>query len=168
MSVTYYLDGCQVSKKKYVEACKKDSTLPRYEDDGSEPEEPEIIGVYQKRKTPTSGWERQRHIDHINKYLRKPNRGEALQWLKGDGNRRLREMTHEDSLELIEEGYKAGATKIIAVEIKNETTRRLIVCVPAEGLKREKVFKWHSVITQKCGWDPDDDWGQNELFIFLD
>jgi hypothetical protein len=77
-------------------------------------------------------------------------------------------MTHEDSLEIIEDGYKAGATKIIAVEIEDETSDRLIVYIPTAGLKRERVFKWHSVVTQKCGWDPNDDWGQDELFVFFD
>lgn len=168
MSVTYYLKGSEVSKKKYLEACRRDPTLPRYEDDEPEPEEPEIVGVYQKRETPISECKRQQYTEHINKYLRKPNRGEALQWLKGDENRWLGEMTHEDSLELIEEGYKAGATEILAVDIAYETTKRLIVYVPAAGAKRERVFKWHSVVVQKCGFDPYEDWGQNELFIFLD
>ncbi|HTV41574.1 MAG TPA: hypothetical protein VMF08_13410 [Candidatus Sulfotelmatobacter sp.] len=168
MSVTYYLKGCEVSKKKYLAACEKDPTLPRYEDNEPEPEEPEFIGVYKKRETPISEWERQKFADHINKYLRKPNRGEALQWLKGDENRWLGDMTHEDSVELVEEGYKAGATKIVAVEIGDETSDRLIVYVPLAGAKRESVFKWHSIVAQKCGWDPDGDWGQDELFIFLD
>jgi len=168
MSVNYYLNGSKVTKKKYLEACKKDPSLPRYNDDESEPEEPEFIGAYHKRETPISEWERQQHFEQINRYLRKPNRGEALQWLKGDENRWLGQMTHEDSLELIEEGYKAGAAKIIAVEIEAETSDRLIVYVPTETPKREQVFKWHSIVAKKCGWDPNDDWGQNELFVFFD
>lgn len=168
MNVKYYLHGSEVIKKKYREACKKDPTLPRYEDDESEPEAPEIQGTYQKRETPISDWERQQYTDLINKYLRKPNRGEALQWLKGDENRWLGRMPHVDSLELVEDGYKAGATKIIAVDIDDESTRRLIVYVPLAGAKREQVFKWHSIVVQKCGFDPNDDWGQSELLVFFD
>lgn len=169
MGVTYYLNGFTVSKKKYLAACEKDPALPRYEDDESEPEEPEFVGTYEKREAPISDWERQQYTEHINKYLRKPNRGEARHWLKGDENRRLgKEMDHEDSLELIEQGYKAGAIKIIAVEIRDDSSRHLVVYVPAAGPERERVFKWHSKVVQKCGWDPNDDWGQNELFVFFD
>jgi hypothetical protein len=168
MGVTYYLGGRKTSKKKYLEACKKDPTLPRYDDNEPEPEEPEIVGIHQKRETPISEWEREQYNEFINKFLRKPNRGEARQWLKGDENRWLGDMTHEDSVELIEEGYKAGAIKIIAVEIADETADRLIVYVPPAGPKRQRVFEWHSIVAQKCGWDPNDDWGQNELFVFFD
>lgn len=168
IDVTYYLAGSEVSRKKYLEACKKNPTLPRYEDDKLEPKEMEITEVYTKREPPISEWERRQYSEHINKYLRKSNRGEARQWLKGDENRWLGQMTHEDSVELIEEGYKAGATKIVAVDIADETTKRLVVYVPAAGPKRERVFKWHSVVTQKSGWRPNDDWGQDGLFIFFD
>lgn len=167
MSVNYYLKGSKVSRDKYLAACKKDPALPCYADDDSETEEPDIQGTYQKREAPISDWERQQYAENISKYLRKPNRGEALQWLKGDENRWLGQMTHEDSLELIENGYKAGATKIVAVEIEDETSDRLVVNLPPSGPSRERVFKWHSVVAQKCGWEPNDDWGQNELFVFF-
>ena len=168
MSVDYYLGGRQVSKKKYIEACKKDPTLPRYEDDDLEPAEPKILGTYQKREAPASEWDRQRHNEFINKFLRKPNRGEARQWLRGDESRYIGELTHEDSVKFVEEGYKAGATEIIAVEIEDETTNCLIVELPPAGPKRERVFKWNSEFAQKTGWDPYDDWGQNEFFVFFD
>lgn len=168
MSVNYHLGGFKVSKKKYLKACEKDPTLPRYDDNEPEPEEPKFIETYQKRETPISESERQQYTEQINKYLREPNRGEARQWLKGDENRWLGRMTHEDSLEVIEEGYKAGAIKIIAVDIAHDTTERLVVYVPPSGPERERVFKWHSVVAQKCGWAPNDDWGQNELFVFFD
>ncbi len=93
--------------------------------------------------------------------------GEARQWLRRDENRFIGEMDHEDSVESIRAGYKFGATKIIAVDIKDETTDCLIVYLPPSGLKREQVFKWNSEFAQKAGWDPNDDWGQNELFIFF-
>lgn len=168
MSVSYYLHGSDISRKKYLKACEKDPTLPRVEDDESDPEEPEFEAVYEKRETPISDWERQKYAEFINEFLRKPNRGEALLWLKGDENRWLGRMTHEDSLEMVEEGYKAGAIKIIAVDIGAHSTKRLVVYVPPAGPEREQAFKWLSVVAQKCGWKPDDDWGQNELFVFFD
>lgn len=168
MSTTYYIGDRKVSKKKYDEACKSDPTLPRYEDDDSKSEEPQITGTYQKREKPASEWDRQKHDEFIKKFLRKPNRGEARQWLKGDGGRFIGELTHEDSVEFVEEGYKAGATKIIAVEIEDETTNCLIVYLPTAGPKRGQVFKWNSEFAQRSGWDPYDDWGQNEFFVFFD
>ena len=167
MSVNYYLSGKKVSKKKYIEACKKDSALPRYKDDNSEPEEPEISGTYQKRESPASEWERHQHDEFIKKFMRQPNRGEARQWLRGDENRNIGELTHDDSVEFIEEGYRAGAAKIIAVEIEDETTNCLIVELPPGGSKRERVFEWNSEFAQKTGWNPYDDWGQNEIFVYF-
>jgi hypothetical protein len=167
MSVNYHLEGKNVAKKKYIEACKKDSALPCYEDDHLEPKEPKISGTYQKRKVPASEWDRYQHGEFIKKFMRKPNRGEARQWLRGDENRCIGEMTHEDSVEFIEEGYGAGATKIIAVEIEGETTNCLIVELPSARARRERVFEWNSEFAQKTGWDPYDDWGQNELFVYF-
>jgi len=168
MSLNYYLGGKKVSKKKYIVACKNDLTLPRYEDDDAEPEEPQITGAYQIREMPVSEWDRHSHDEFINKFLRKSNRGEARQWLKGDENRFVGEMTHEDSVGFVEDAYKAGATKVIAVEIEDETTNCLIVYLPPAGPKRRQVFKWNSQFAQRSGWDPYDDWGQNELFVFFD
>lgn len=168
VSTNYYIRDKKVSKKKYIEACKIDPALPRYEDDGSELEEPQITGTYQKRETPAPEWDRHKHDEFIKEFLRKPNRGKARQWLKGDEKRFIGEMSHEDSVEFVEDGYKAGATKIIAVEIEDETTNCLIVYLPPAGPKREQVFKWNSEFAQRSGWDPYDDWGQNELFVFFD
>ena len=34
--------------------------------------------------------------------------------------------------------------------------------------KRQRVFKWSNKQAQSSGFDPDPDWGQKELFVFLD
>lgn len=167
VSVNYYIHGKEVPKEKYIEACEIDTALPRY-DDGSEPEEAQISGTYRKRETPISEWDRLKHDEFINRYLQKPNRGEARQWLKGDNDRFIGELTHEDSVDFVEGGYRAGATKIVAVGIEDETTDCLIVYLPPAGPKREQVFKWNSEFAQTAGLDPYDDWGQNELFVFFD
>lgn len=168
MNVCYYIEGRKVSKKKYIEACKKDPTLPRYNDNEPEPEEPEIVGSYKKCDAPASEWERLRHAEFINKFLRQPNRGEARQWLKGDVERWIGDLSHEDSVEFVEEGYQAGATKIVAVDIDDVTTDRLIVYLPPTGTKREQVFVWNNKHAQEMGFDPDEDWGQDELFVYFD
>ena len=166
MSVTYYLHDRKVSKKKYDAACKMDPALPRYEDE-SEPYLAEAPVKYKKRETPASEWERHKHDEFIKKFLCQPNRGEARQWLSGDGNRNIGEMTPQESRECIEEGYKAGATKILAVEIEEDTTNCLIVHLPPKGRKRKKVFEWNSESAQRSGFDPYEDWGQSELFVYF-
>ena len=167
VSDTYYIMEKKVSKKKYLEACKTDPTLPRYEDDNSKTEPAEAASKYKKRETPMPEQERHQHEAFIKKFLKQPNRGEARQWLAGDENRNIGEMTPEESREFVEEGYKAGATKILTVEIEGDTTNCLIVYLPPAGPKREKVFEWNSESAQKCGFDPYDDWGQNELFAYF-
>ncbi|MGH7981453.1 MAG: hypothetical protein ACREE6_18905 [Limisphaerales bacterium] len=122
---------------------------------------------YKKREAPVSEWERHRHDEFINKFLRKPNRVEARQWLAGNEGRNLGEMAQEESREFIEEGYNAGATKILAVEIDGNTTNCLIVYLPPSGPKRKQVFEWHGEAAQRCGFDPYEDWGQNELFAYF-
>jgi len=164
----YYNMGKKVSRKKYLEACKTDSTLPRLEEDATEHSEPEIVGLYKKRNEPISEMERQKHREFINKFLRQPNRGEACQWLAGDENRFIGEMDPEGSREWIQEGYQAGAIKILAVEIQDNTTNCLIVELPPTGKKRERVFRWSNRRAQTEGFDADLDWGQNELFVFFD
>ena len=167
MRITYYIRDRKVSKKKYNEACKTDLTLPRYPDNESEPEPVEASVKYKKRETPVSEWERNQHDEFINKFLRSPNRGEARQWLSGDEGRNIGIMTPEESREFVEEGYNGGATKILAVEIEDETTNCLIVYLPADGPKRKRIFEWNGESAQKCGFDPYDDWGQNELFVYF-
>lgn len=167
MSETYYINDREVSKKKYDEACKTNPALPRYDDDELGPECVVPPVKYKKREAPASEWERNKHDAFINKFLCQPNRGEARQWLAGDDSRNIGEMTPEESREFIEEGYKAGATKILAVEIDGNTTNCLIVYLPAVGPKRKKVFEWNGQSAQKSGFDPYEDWGQNELFAYF-
>jgi antitoxin component YwqK of YwqJK toxin-antitoxin module len=167
MSVNYYVKGRKVSKKKYDEACETDLTLPRYKDDDLESEPTMMSPKYKKRETPVSELERQQHNDFINKFLKQPNRGEARQWLAGDENRNIGEMAPEESREYVEEGYKAGATKILAVEIEGDTTNCLIVYLPSNGAKRKRVFEWNGESAQKSSFDPYEDWGQNELFAYF-
>ncbi|HXB57929.1 MAG TPA: hypothetical protein VNU95_00080 [Candidatus Acidoferrales bacterium] len=167
ISVTYYIGDKSVSKKKYLEACKSDSALPRYDDLEEKPKLKLPSTKYRQRETTVSEEERKQHDELIAKFRTQHNRGEARQWLAGDENRNIGEMTSEESFETIEDGYKAGAVKISAVDIKEESTNCLIVELPLKGIKRKKVFEWNNELAQSSGFDPDEDWGQNELFVFF-
>jgi hypothetical protein len=173
---TYWIKNQKVSKKKYLEACAQDPSLPRYEDDDLRSTLKLPSTKYRLRKTPVSDAERSKHDEFITKFRANPNQAEARQWLAtgpAGAIRTLGEMDLDGSLEVVEEGYTAGAQKIIAVNIqsdneKNETTDHLIVEIPAKGLKRKRAFEWVNELAQQSGFDPEDDWGQGELFIFFD
>lgn len=167
IATIYHVMNREVSKKKYDEACKNDPTLPRYEDDGLKPKWDLPSTKYRQRKTPVLPEERKKHDGFIAGFRAKPNQAEARQWLAENEDRNLGEMTPESSREAIEEGYKTGAAKIIAVQIEGETTNCLIVELQPKGMKRKRVFEWSNELAQQSGFDPDDDWGQNELFVFF-
>jgi hypothetical protein len=165
VSTSYYIMDKKVSKKKYDEACKSDPTLPRYEDD--EPKLKSQVRDSKRIRAQVSEIERKDHDEFIQKFRADPSQAEARQWLASDGNRNIGEMTPEGSREFIEEGYKAGATKILAVEIQDETTNCLVVELPLNGVRRQRVFAWNNQNAQGSGFDPDEDWGQKEVFVYF-
>jgi hypothetical protein len=168
VSTIYHIYDKQVSKKKYDEACKSDPTLPRFDDDGQKSKLKLPSTKYRKSKAKVSEEERKQHDALILEFRAKPNHSEARQWLTDNENRNLGEMTPEASREVIDNGYTAGATKIMAVGVTDKSTNHLIVELPTVLSKRKRVFEWNNILAQNSGFDPDDDWGQNELFIFFD
>jgi len=171
----YWLKGRQVSKKKYLEACAKDTALPRYEDDGVKPTWKLPSTKYRRRKKLPSEAERKKHDAAIAKIRAKPNQVEARQWLStcpAGAIRTLGEMDGEGTRETVEDGYGAGAQKIIVVGIQaddiGETSDQMIVELPANGPKRRRVFEWANELALQSGFDPQEDWGQEILFIFFD
>lgn len=150
----YYISNKKVSKMKYDEACKNDPTLPLYDDDLS--------------KKNVAEREQKQHEELILKLQNSPNQAEAREWLKGNSERNLGDLSSEESLDLVEAGYMSGAVKIVAVEIaESMTSDCLIVELPSEIKFREQVFQWSNDRAESAGWNPDIDWGQKELFIFL-
>lgn len=158
----------KVSKKKYIKACKSNPTLPRYDENDLNPKLKLPSTKYQRSKIAVPDEGRKKHHDFIAELRAKPNQAEARQWLAGNERRFLGEMAPEASREVIEQGYRVGAVKITAVDIQDETTNCMIVELPPKGVKRRKVFEWNNEIAQSSGFDPDADWGQNELFVFFD
>jgi hypothetical protein len=163
----FYIRNRKISKKKYDEACKSDPTLPRYEDKDPKTKLKLPSTKYQKRKTAVSEKERKKHEEFIAKFRAQANQAEAREWLSKNENRNIGEMAPEESRETIEEGYKAGAIKITVVEIQDESTNCLIVELPQKETKRRRVFEWNNELAQNSGFDPNDYWGQNELFVFF-
>ena len=164
----FQIAGKKVSKKKYLETSKSDSTLPQYNGNEPKPHAGLPSTKYRQHKAPVSEEARDKHNAFIAAFRDKSNQSEARQWLAGNDDRNIGEMMPAASREIVEEGYQAGAAKIIAVDIQGDTTDCLIVELPPKGLARKRVFEWNNELAQNSGFDPDVDWGQNELFVFFD
>lgn len=120
---------------------------------------------------------RNEHERLIRRLLRKPSKVEALAWLAQSGResrRNLGELTSaKKSADLVKELYGAGATKVLAVDIKadadgNQRTGKLLVALPESAQARESVFKWCKKQGDGLGFSPERDGGEKYLFLLLD
>lgn len=113
----------------------------------------------------------------IQKLLAQPNHAEARTWFNKHTDEyfiNLGELeTNQASLELVENFYSSGATEVIAVEIdqypeEGENTGRLVIVLPDDKGKREKVLALCSDISEGQGFDRHTDIGQTHEFLMLD
>jgi hypothetical protein len=113
----------------------------------------------------------------IQQLLAGPNSAEAYSWLDECSDESLRTVgeleSNEQSLDLIQEIYTAGAVKVIAVEIDKypdgaENTGKLVILLPAETEARKRVLEWCSKISEEQGFAAHEDVGQKHVFVMLD
>ncbi|MDQ3816442.1 MAG: hypothetical protein M3362_01975 [Acidobacteriota bacterium] len=118
----------------------------------------------------------EKHNQFIRKLLDKPNKAEALSWLEESTDESFRTVgeldSNERSYDLIDEVYKAGAVEVWAVEIDtypdgHQNTGKLVVLLPSEPKARRRVFGWCGSRAKALGFDPDEDVGQDHLFVML-
>lgn len=119
--------------------------------------------------------DRERTEARINKLLARRDKREALSWLRGGNEKSYRflaEWTTEESLELIEQLYQAGAKEVWAVRFDRnppyESINTLIVTLPDDPEARERVFAWSNEQAEGQGFDSDEDYGQQHLFVWFD
>lgn len=101
---------------------------------------------------------------------------EARAWLQsGDAedSRTLGELaTTAESLQLVDDAYAAGAVRVIAAEIdqypEGENTSKLVIVLPDSAGERSALFRWAAPIAEQQGFDPDEEWGQDYLFVMVD
>lgn len=162
LSEGFQFRGKTISKKRYIEECKKDPTLPRYDDIEVEKKSP----ATKKAPLPDS--------DDICKGILSSNKAqEARGWFKS-GRCFLGESDDEQgSIELVESLYKAGAVKIWVFDINidepsQQYSGRLIVEMPKNSLKREKIFSICDEIAENFGFDLEEDCGQQYRLLMLD
>lgn len=168
----YWLENEKVSKKRYMEACEHNPELPRYD----EPERPARKPRGKKKApdplagptTPSDEFELQ--------LLAGPAVREAMEWLEEtrEPSRSLGEATGQDeSIRFVKELYALGAVTVHAVEIdgapsEDQNTGKLVIELPQDQEKRDKLLDFCGELAIEQGFDPDPDIGQRYLFLMLD
>lgn len=162
----FWIKNRKVSKKRYFEACKTDPNLPRYED----PPAQAPSHVPPTTCPPAD-------MDDLPKsILSSGNALEALAWLKEPSvpERSLGEATtQEDSIELVESLYNAGAVTVWVFDIDGELSEeqnsgRLLVELPSDPAKRESILAKCAEIGAEQGFDAEPDTGQYYTVLMLD
>lgn len=171
MATVFWLDNDKVSRKRYLEACKQNPNLPRYED------EPAIAAKNPAKKAAKRASQSYQPADELPlKLLHGSHVREALGWLQESRNpsRSLGEARNQDdSIKLVEKLYQLGAQAVHATEIKSSPSRdqnsgRLILELPEQQEKRKKLFRICGKIAKAGGFDADPDVRQRYLLLMLD
>ena len=109
--------------------------------------------------------------------LANQNKAEVRSWLENTHTDEyfvnLGELgSNEESLDLVDKFYDAGAVEVIAVEIdkyeEGENTGKLVIVLPEDTEKRAKVLGLCSEIAEGQGFDRVEDFGQKRVFLMLD
>jgi hypothetical protein len=100
---------------------------------------------------------------------------EALGWLRGGTEEDFRSIgeleTTEESIQLVQLIYQAGATEVLAVEIdrfdEGQNTDTLLIKLPDNREKRHRLLEWAGAVAQQQGFEPEHDTGQSYLVLTL-
>ncbi len=172
MATVYWLENEKVSKKRYLEACKQNPNLPRYEDElRTRAKNP----MLKKTVKFPSGLSQPRDELPL-KLLKGPRVREALSWLEESRqpSRSVSEATGQDeSIRLVKKLYGLGAVAVHAVEIDGEpaeeqNTGRIVIELSQDQEKRRELLKFCGKLARKEGFDPDPDVGQRYMLLMLD
>lgn len=152
----FYFDGRPISRKRYLEKCKLDPNLPRFDDK----KPTNNLGNYVRRLRreqreqaklgpPPEELQYQKWFDEQRKEeIKMKDSSEAIRWLskKTQGEKELGEMTKREALRLVRKLYSSGAMKIWVSGIErdddgSEYSKNLIVKLPKDAQKRGKIYK---------------------------
>jgi hypothetical protein len=167
----YWIKNRQVSRKKYIQMCELDETLPRYDDlvkDKKTTRKP--------KKEAFSGGSYFDYEAYYNKLFSEHQMVDALQWLIEPDvpERTLGECTRpEDSVELVKDFYILGAVKVWTFDIdgapdEEQNSGKLVIQLPEDSRKRKKILEKCNGIATVKGFDAESDYGQKYTFVMLD
>ncbi len=172
ISERFYLRGPVVSPEKYREAAAQDRTLPRFR------------GKPAKLPADTATTQRRIHRVATRWLLRKPNRFEALAWLRkevgGNANpslgrfRNTRDRAKSQAAKFVEDLYRAGATEVIVPDVYSskvgdEFADALLVRLPKVGQKRNAIRMVCAQLKRRRlgAVQPDREIGENHLYLSM-
>ncbi len=173
----FYIRGRKVSRKKYLEACKTDSTLPHYENEPKvESWESKMKRQQRVRKKPAATHIVETGKRLLDKFVSDATKCEAKKWLESAPKgitRTLGELPDlQESLALVDDAYSEGVSELFVVKVGSnegfENTGTLLVQLPKSGRKRKNALAWCNEQNDFQGFDPEDDEGQEWMIVQLD
>jgi hypothetical protein len=171
ISDTYWLKNEKVSRRRYIEACREDPSLPTYEDVSSKSKR-----RVSSKKRPFTADEGKAIDELATKLVAGPKVREASAWLK-ESRRPSRSLGEargqEESLRLVNKIYTLGALAVHSVEIngkpdEDQNSGRLVVELPRDARSRKRLLKLSGALAKEMGFDPDQDVGQRYVIVMLD
>jgi hypothetical protein len=178
VQIRYFaLDGQQVSKARYDEACRTRRELPRYDD---EPLVSRKGGQPKKKNRKPSDHSPHRALADEEAFVNRLMEGcraEARAWLHeatATNLRRLGPWGPDLALEYVERLYELGAKHVLAVQIEaiagvgEESTDHLLIELPDSRQQREGLFKLEAELAEAQGLDHVSDHGQKYLYMRVD
>jgi len=168
----FWIRDKKVSKKRYLEACKSDPTLPQYEKEKKKCQEAPAI-----RPVPRADVVSAAEFEKIaQSKLVAGSAFEALSWLT-EPSRPARSLgeasSQQDSIELIKELYGAGATKVWVIDVhggpnEEQNSGRLLIELPTDTAERHSILAKCGEIGTELGFSPEPDVGQRYTLVMLD
>jgi antitoxin component YwqK of YwqJK toxin-antitoxin module len=162
----FYVNGRKVSRKRYEQACKDDPSLPE------PPADSKAGTVWPEVRATGSGTTASRGENELNELLAAGPHAEALTWLKNNYAILGEGLAGDEATEFIEQFYKAGAKKVIALDIDQDTdgeanAGRLAVMLPEDAPRRKKVLRLCNELNRQVGYEAERDGGQPFITVAL-
>lgn len=185
----YWIEGRKVSKRKYLESCRENPRLPRYDE---EPGAKSSVKPPRQRarKAPGKRSKAAKKTPCARSPTGQPTPTlislrlaaliadgvEARKWIESGKpeTRSLGELPFGTaSMELLDEIYSVGAREVLVLGIDRypdgaENSGRLLIRLPTDRRRRRQVFAWCREKAEEQGYDGEVDTGQSELFVMLD
>lgn len=157
----FFLDNKKVSHAEYERARQSNPGLPAYADENS------------KRPTLARGNNRRSGPQRLIKRLLSTRKAEAREWLQTSAptsKKTLDDLSTKKSAALVDALYGAGAAKVLAADIDEDTTGhqtadKLVVALPPNAREREAIRKLCA--HNKLEFSPESETGHSHLAILF-